>query len=113
MRVAAHERLLVVRSHTEDLHAAAVDVIAQRPDQSLVVQLPFVSLAGRKRQERRAPVPKDGDTHFVAEARRMPVVMFDVHRIILSCATSFPAVPVKSARYWRARFMVRGTTLSS
>ena len=45
----------------------------------VALELPFVAVARREREQRRTPVPEDGDAHVVAEPRRMPVVMFGAH----------------------------------
>jgi hypothetical protein len=69
MRAAVEERLVVVRADAEDLHAPGVDVLADRVDEALPLELPLVALARRKGEQRRTPVPEDRDAHVVLEPR--------------------------------------------
>ena len=59
-----------------------LDEFAERGDQIVALELPFVAVAGGKRQQRRTPVPEDRDAQLVAEPGRVPVMMFDVHTLI-------------------------------
>ena len=63
----------------EELDPAAVDELRERVDHAVALKLPLVAVAGRKRQQRRAPVPEDRHAHVVAEPRRIPVVMLGAH----------------------------------
>ena len=47
-----------------------------------------------KREQRRAPVAEHRDAHVVAEPRRVPGVMFDVH----TASYFFPGAPDGAAR---------------
>ncbi len=69
MRAAVEEGVVVVRANAEELDAAAVDELGERVDHAVALQLPLVAVAGRKRQQRRPPVPEYRDAHVVPEAR--------------------------------------------
>ena len=83
VRAAVEERLVVVRADAEDLDPARLDELADGVDQPVAMQLPLVAVARREGQQRRPPVAEDRDAHVVAQTRRIPDVMFDVHECVL------------------------------
>src|SRR6188472_3221971 len=79
MRTLVHERLVIVRADAEHFDPAIVDEPAERTDQAVALDLPFVPVAGREGQQRRTPMPEDRYAHVVPQTGRVPVMMFDVH----------------------------------
>ena len=70
---------------------------------AVALELPLVAVAGGKREQRRAPVPEDGDAHVMAEPRRASV-MFGAHECyVMPC----PVVRVVRA-YFAPRPRPRG-----
>jgi hypothetical protein len=79
MRAAVTERVAVVHVDREGLHAAGLDELGDRPDETLALVLAFVAAARREEDHRRSPVPVDDDVHVAAEAVRVPSVDLALH----------------------------------
>ena len=76
---AVGERVAVVEVDAEALHRAGVDQLADRADQPLPLVFFFVAAAGRKHDQRRAPVPEDGDAELPSDPVRVPPMHFTSH----------------------------------
>src|SRR5262245_27503826 len=79
MRVRVQEGFVIIRPDAENLHPPRIDEIGDRANQAVPLELPLVAMARWKREQRRSPMAEDGDTHVVAEAWGIPILMKGVH----------------------------------
>src|SRR5262249_40459121 len=69
----------VDRVHRVELDLPAVNEITERTNQSLSFEFPLVACAGRKSQQRRAPVTVHHHTQFQAQPVRIPAMHLFFH----------------------------------
>ena len=79
VRAAVAERIAVVDVDAERLHAAGVDVLADRADHALPFVFFFVAAARRKHDHRRPPMAEDDDAHVTADPIGVPAIIFASH----------------------------------
>src|SRR5215217_2991272 len=73
------EAVAAVRAHAEELDATGVDVRGERRDEPHVLELPFLTAAGRKGEDRNAPMSVHRHTHLAAQSVGIPPRVFFVH----------------------------------